>query len=329
MGINHERRQRTGLYTVPFRNLGSPTFPAYGVGLVSGFVLDADTHELVANITDISGRTDLVGLLVNGPQAVASGKRGRGYFNVGPVPALYDTSNTPAAGEPWGLKYNTADFKLYKGYGGFTIASDVTGGSGSTSRVMVVPEFRLPQRIVGHLRRSSFQITDADSGSAKILVLNSGGFSSNGNWPSDNQNNSISPDTSTGRMTITRAGMWQVDAFWSSEGPGRFSSPFQSKVHRVNLALYKNGVAVDGTTNDYYHFSLANADTTPTAGTGMPMNGSIDTALYLAAGDVIDLRCIVSEVVADSGTTTEGYISFRNANFKATYIGPQLWRDDY
>lgn len=326
----NERRQRIALPKTPFRNMSSYTMPAYGVGLVTQFDTDGGTDLVMATVYN-NTFSNVIGYLVNGPRDVASGHRGDGYFNVGPVPCLYDTADgTPSPGDQWGVKYTVTDFKLRKGYGGFTATSYSTGGSSSTSRSMFVPEFLLPERIVAGMRRSSYTITNADS-ATQIIAFNTASFGTNGEWPSAGLGNCIDLDTSTGRATVKRAGLWKVDAAWSSEGSARFASPYQSKVHRANISLYKNASrsGVSGGQSDWYHFSLANADTTPTAGVAIRVNGSLSTQLVCAVDDILDLRVTVSEVTADSGTTTEGHILFAQCEVRFEYVGPQLWLNDY
>lgn len=331
-GINHDRRQRTGLYRIPFRNFGGTAMPAYGVGVVSSFTTDGGTPCLIASVTEAYGSVGgAVGLLINGSQSVPANARGEGYFNVGPVPALYNTADgSPAEGETWGIPPSSTTWKLRKGYGGFTIASAITGGSSDTSRVMVVPEFRLPQRVVGYLRATSLLITNADT-ATRVIPFDQKGYVL-GLWPSQTMTNGLELTTgSSARFTVRRSGYWKIDASWSSESPGRFSAPYQSKTQRVQIAVYVNGstVQIEGGFADYYHFSLANADSSPTAGVGIRVPASITTGTYLASGDEVDLRVAISEVTADSGTTTEGYINFPQIDFMIQYVGPQLWMNDY
>lgn len=326
--MEHDRRQKTGLYKVPFRNGSSYTFPPYGVAVVSYCTSDGGTDLVFSSVTD-STASAVCGILVNGEKEVPAGLRGTGYLNVGPVPALYYTSDgTPQPGEMWGPKYGVTDFMLRKGYGGFTIAGVTPGGSGSTSRIMVVPEFRLPQRIAGSMYRLNYQIANADTGT-RIIAMNLKTFGLNGNWPSGNADPGLTVDTSTGQFTVNRAGLWLVDANWVSEASPRFASPFQSKVNRATIQLYKAGSSVSGAVADYYHISLANADTTPSAGFAVPVPASLRAPVYCAVGDTLDIRATISEVTADSGTATEGYINFRSVMMSVQYLGPQLWRNDY
>lgn len=299
--------------------------PPYGVGLVTSMT-DYGEGLTFAVVTD-STSSSVIGMLVNGPSSVASGCYGAGSMGVGPVPCYYDSANTPAVGETWGPKSGGTAFKIYKGYMGF-ITTAKTGGTSSYPRVMAHPAFEYPMRIV--CARMASSLTMTYSASTEIIPVNLQGFGTNGVWPFNAAPLSIEYDTpSTGRMTVRRSGLWRISACWSSTGPPRFSAPYQSKVHRVGVSLYKNGSWETGIQSDYYHFSLANADSSPTAGVAIPQNGSIEAARYLATGDIIDLRLTVSEVTADSGTTTEGDVTFIKIHFMAEYIGAQIWRNDY
>lgn len=327
--MNELARQQVQLYSIPFSNSASYAMPAYGVGLVTGSTTDSG-GLFIPSVVETTG-SPAVGMIVNGPVAVASGSYGQGFWNVGPVLALYDTADgSPAIGEPWGIKYGSGSntFKLRKGYMGFECVSAATAGSGDEARGFFMPTWYYRQAIVGHLYRSGVTITDADTGT-RVIVLNAAGNDTNGEWPSMTLSNCIDLDTSAGTMTIRRSGLWSIRANWSSEGSNRFSAPFQSKVNRCGVKLYKNSSLVTGALQDYYHFALANADTSPTAGNAMRVTGALNHVMYLASGDVIDMRVTISEVTADSGTTTEGYVTFNNFHFIAQFVGAQQWRDDY
>lgn len=319
-------RQQFGLYSIPFRNLGSATMPAYGVGLVTSSNVD-DGGLFLPSVVE-STSSDVVGFIVNGPVAVPSGGYGEGYWGVGPVLCLYDTADgSPAVGDTWGIKSGGTAFTLNKGYHGFTCVSAAVAGSGSEARGFFMPTWYTRPAIVGHLYRSGVTITNADS-ATQIIELNSAG-DGNGEWPSSTLSNCIDIDTSTGRMTVRRSGCWRIHANWSSVSSNRFSAPYQSKVNRCGVKLYKNGSLVTGALQDYYHFALANADTSPTSGTAMPVPAALNHTMYLATGDIIDMRVTISEVTADSGTTTEGYVTFSNFHFIAEFLGAQQWRNDY
>lgn len=324
-------RQSIELYQVPFRNLASVTMPPFGVGLITAGSVDGGGLFL-PSIADFAS-SEVVGMLVNGPSEVPSGEYGAGYWGLGPVLALYDTADgNPAVGETWGIKYNPGvnGFKLRKGYLGFTCVSGQTAGSGDDARGFFIPSWQVRPAIVAGLRRASFTITNADS-ATQILPLNSPSFGANGEWPSLTLEHCIDLDTGTGRATIRRSGLWKVDATWSSESPPRFTAPFQSKTQRVGLGLYKNASrsGVSGGFSDYYHFSLANADTSPSSGIAMRVNGALSTALYCESGDVLDLRVTISEVTADSGTTSEGHVTFVQCEARFEFVGSQQWRNDY
>lgn len=321
-------RQQFGLYSIPFTNSSSYTMPAYGVGLVTGS--NTESGGLFVPSVEETTSSPVCGMIVNGPVAVPSGGYGEGYWGVGPVLCLYDTADgSPAVGDTWGIAFGsgTNTFKLRKGYYGFECVSAAVAGSGDEARGFFMPNWYTRPAIVGHLYRSGVTITNADS-ATQIIELNQAG-DGNGEWPSSTLSNCIDIDTSTGRMTVRRSGCWRIHANWSSVGSARFASPFQSKVNRCGVKLYKNGSLVTGALQDYYHFSLANADTSPTAGVAIPVPAALNHTMYLATGDIIDMRVTISEVVADSGTTTEGHVTFSNFHFIAEFLGAQQWRNDY
>lgn len=323
-------RQVNDMYPIAFRNLSSETMPAFGVGLITGSNV-SDSGLFIPSVND-STTNAVCGMIVNGPSAVASSGYGKGFWDVGPCLALYESSDgTPAFGEPWGPEGTTGSsaFKLRKGRMGFTIASDVTVGSGSDVKAYVMPSWMLRQPLVGYLRCSNKQLTTATS--TQIVPFDAKGYN-NGIWPSTTMPYGLEITTgSSAKFTVRRSGYWNIDASWSSESSPRFSAPFQSKVHRAIVAVYVNGARtqISGGLSDYYHFSLANADTTPSAGVAMRVNGAITTGTYLASGDEVDLRVTVSEVTADSGTTTEEYFNFTQCDFRISFQGAQQWRNDY
>lgn len=321
-------RQQSNLYPVPFRNLDSSTMPAYGVGLVTNSSVD-DNGLFIPSVVSFTA-SKVCGMIVNGATSVASSGYGEGFWANGPVLCLYDTADgTPVVGDTWGPKY-AGSFKLNKGYAGFMCVSSLTAGSGSTARGFFMPQWINQQRIIGGMRRSSFTITNADS-ATQIIPFNLAAFGTYGDWPSISIPGTLDLDTSTGRATVQRAGLWKASAWWSSEGTARASSPFQSKIHRANIALYLNASrgSVSGGQTDWYHFSLANADTSPTAGVAMRVNGYAAGEVYCAVGDILDWRLTVSEVTADSGTTNEGYVLFQQAECRFEFVGEQQWRNDY
>lgn len=323
-------RQSLQLYEVPFRNLSSATMPPFGVGLITGSNVD-DAGLFIPSVND-SASGAVVGLLVNGPREVRSGEFGAGNWGVGPLLALYDYSDgAPALGDTWGPQSGSSSpFKLRKGRMGFTVVSDVTAGSGDDARMFVMPAWQEQPAIVGYLRGSNLQITNADS-ATRVIPFDAKGYNL-GEWPSATLPNALDLQTgAAAKMVVGRSGYWQIEASWSSESSPRFSAPFQSKVQRVQVAVYVNGARtqISGGLADYYHHSLANADTSPTAGVAIRVPGALSTGTYLAAGDELDLRVTVSEVTADSGTATEGYVNFPQIDFLARYVGPQGWRSDF
>jgi hypothetical protein len=319
--------QKSDLYKVPFRNMSGSTMPPYGVGLVTGYADEG--AGLITAYVEESANDDVLEMLVNGPSSVASGAYGAGTIGQGPVPCFYDTGNTPDFGETWGPKSGGTAFKIYKGYMGFTVTSQV-GGTSTYPRVMAYPAFQQPPGVVGYLRDSNFTITNADS-ATRVIPFSLKGYA-NGIWPSTTMPKTIEITTGASAcFTVRRSGYWKIDASWCSEGSARFSAPYQSKVHRVGIGVYVNGVRtqINGGYSDYYHFSLANADSSPTGGVAIRVPGSLTTGTYLASGDTVDLRVTISEVTADSGTATEGYIIFTQCDFMMQFVGSQLWRNDY
>lgn len=321
--------QRNDIYRTPFRNMSSYTWPAYGCGIVCGFA-ESNDGLCYAQAYEPGGSSTLpVGLIVNGPSAVPASGYGAGYMGPEPMPVLYDTGSTPTFGETWGPKYNTTDFKIYKGYMGFYV-TPLTGGTSSSPRVMAVPNYERPMPVMGGIWTASLTITNADS-ATQIIALDSASFGVNGEWPGASLSQCIDLDTGTGRVTVRRAGLWKVTATWQSESSGRFSAPYQSKVNRCVVKLYKNASRTGVTDGiaDYYHFALANADTSPTAGNCWRQSHALIGETLCAAGDVLDLRCDISEVTADSGTTTEGYVTFTNFVVRYEFFGAQISWNDY
>jgi len=325
-------RQSQQLYEIPFRNLSSATMPAFGVGLISGS--NVEEGGLFIPAVEESTGGSVAGMLVNGPREVPSGEYGAGYWGVGPMLALYDTADgAPAIGETWGIQSGSgaSAFKLRKGYMGFTVVSAATAGSGDDARMFVVPSWHETPPIVGYLRGAAITITNADSDIRVVPLDQGGGNMTRGVWPSWVMPKTLDIDTGAHCFTVRRAGFWQIDASWTSFGSPRFSSPFQSKVHRVDIGVYVNGSrsGISGGISHYYHASLANADTSPTGGFAVHVPAAIHTGLYLAAGDVVDMRAVVSEVTADSGTSSEGHLFFSDFDFLMRFVGPQEWRNDY
>lgn len=106
-----------------FLNDASETVPAHGIIRVTGATLLGDQNLLLGD----KPSTTLSRLyLVNDCLDVPQDEIGRAFLSL-PKLALYDTAATPAYGEGWGPK--PSEWKLFKGYPGFTILGNHASGS--------------------------------------------------------------------------------------------------------------------------------------------------------------------------------------------------------
>jgi hypothetical protein len=124
---------------IPFRNDSAETAPAYAVMRITGSSTLTETTPFYMKIG--KPNTAFQGLyLINGPDEVESNGYGRGYFHLTENDwnyAQYNTANTPATGESWGVINDS--WKLHKYGPGFFILGGPLSGFGFVNVLQYPP----------------------------------------------------------------------------------------------------------------------------------------------------------------------------------------------
>lgn len=103
------------------QNAGSDPIPPFGVVRITGVASAGDAFTV-----DAPNASGMVGILINGPGAVAPGSRGMAHATFPGLALYYTGDGTPAVGETWGTE--SGSYKLHSGQNGFKILGGVAAG---------------------------------------------------------------------------------------------------------------------------------------------------------------------------------------------------------